>query len=107
MARARVPRASPLSNPAFALRRSTGLAVQSTVNSVRSSRPISLRVFASTFCRGYAVSRRIKRDGAIFSAFMEAASLSVSSQFSSMIPKVTVPSMIGSIALYSALPSTA
>ena len=105
MARARALRAAPSLNPAFARRRSTGSPVQPRVNGVRSTRPISFRVFASEFCRRYAVSRRIKTDGAAVSAFLEAASRSVSSQYFSMIPKLTVPPIIGSIALYSALPS--
>src|SRR5208282_5119716 len=51
-ARARALRASPLLRPALVLRRKAGSLIQSSVNNVRSKRPISLSALASAFCRG-------------------------------------------------------
>jgi hypothetical protein len=57
MARESALHDSPLLSSAVACRRSAGCSSQSSVNSVRSMRPISRNASASPFCRGYAPSR--------------------------------------------------
>ena len=51
-ARVSALRASPLLSPALVRRRNAGSLIQSSVNSVRSRRPISRSALASAFCRG-------------------------------------------------------